>query len=131
MTYKYNSVLVVDDNPIDVLLHKKLLEKSGLAKNVCTVTSAISGLELISNLIEMGHEELLPSYVFLDIDMPFNNGFQFLRNLEEMKVSSDILKGVIVLSAGINNFDSEELIKSELFRESISKPLLAEHLTDL
>ncbi len=131
MAFKYNSVLVVDDNPIDVLLHKKLIEKSGLVKTVCSVTSVKSGLELIENLIELGQENLLPSYIFLDVDMPYADGFQFLRNLGEMNVSSEILKGVIVLSAGGYNVDREELKQNDLFLEFIQKPLLAEHLTEL
>ena len=131
MAFKYNSVLVVDDNPIDVLIHKKLLEKSGLAKNVCTTTSAKSGLELIENLIEMGQEELIPHYVFLDIDMPLTNGFQFLKKMDEMGISNKIIKGVIILSAGGYNVDREELKESDLFLDFIQKPLLAEHLVDL
>ena len=131
MGFKYDSVLVVDDNPIDVLLHKKLLEKSGLVKSVCTATSAKSGLELIGNLITMGHDELVPRYVFLDVDMPLADGFQFLKTLDEMKVSSKLLKGVIVLSAGGYNVNREELKQSDLFLDFIQKPLLAEHLTGL
>ena len=131
MAFKYNSVLVVDDIPIDVFIHKTLLQKSGLVKVVCTATSVKSGLELIENLIALGQEHLVPSYIFLDVDMPYADGFQFLKTLKEMNVSKEYLKGVIVLSAGGYNVEREELNQNELFLEFIQKPLLAEHLTEL
>ena len=128
---KYNSVLVVDDNPIDVLLHKKLLEKTNLIDTVCTATSAQSGIEYIQNLMALGDKNLMPSYIFLDLDMPLGDGFQFLTDLENLKISTGILKGVIVLSAGGFNIDTAELKQSRLFLDFIQKPLMAGHLTGL
>ena len=128
---KYNSVLVVDDNPIDVLLHKKLLEKTNLIDTVCTATSAQSGIEYIQNLMALGDKNLIPSYIFLDLDMPLGDGFQFLQDLENLKISTGILKGVIVLSAGGFNIDTVELKQSRLFLDFIQKPLMAGHLTGL
>lgn len=131
MEFKYDSVLVVDDNPIDILLHEKLISKSGLVKTVCSATSAQSGLEFIKNLILLGKERLIPTYIFLDVDMPLVDGFQFLKDLKDLNIPEGVFKGVIVLSAGGYNVNRTELNESDLFLKFIHKPLLEEHLTEL
>jgi len=71
------SAIIIDDEPNAVIVLQKLLEINCPHVNViATATSSIQGLKKI--------KELHPSIVFLDIEMPQMNGFQLLRELDEI-----------------------------------------------
>ncbi len=76
-TQTYN-FLLVDDNNATNFLNKMILKKSGLAS---TVTIAKNGLEAI-NIVK----ENTPDYIFLDINMPVMNGWQFLETYEKLNL---------------------------------------------
>ena len=67
-----SSVLVVDDEPQNVLLLKDLLESRGYT--VCTATDGEAGLALAL--------ERVPDVVLLDVMMPRLNGFEVCRRLK-------------------------------------------------
>ena len=67
-----SSVLVVDDEPQNVLLLKDLLESRGYT--VCTATDGEAGLTLAL--------ERVPDVVLLDVMMPRLNGFEVCRRLK-------------------------------------------------
>jgi len=66
------SVLVVDDEPQNVLLLKDLLESKGYT--VCTATDGEVGLTLAL--------ERVPDVILLDVMMPRLNGFEVCRRLK-------------------------------------------------
>lgn len=74
--YKYSTVLLIDDNDLDNFINDQLLQSDRFAKNILTNTSAKSALEFFNNIIILG--ESCPEVVFIDINMPVLDGFQFI-----------------------------------------------------
>jgi len=71
------TAIIIDDEPNAVIVLQKLLENYCPHVHViATATSSVLGLKKI--------KELLPSIVFLDIEMPKMNGFQLLNELDEI-----------------------------------------------
>ena len=85
-TSKIN-IIVVDDNPDLVEIVRIMLESKGF-----NVTCAYSGTELLAGL-----EEQKPDLIFLDIMMPYMNGFEVLTQLKENPDTASI--PVILLTA--------------------------------
>ena len=77
---RYRSILLVDDNDIDNLINRKMLEASGITEKIYVSTSAKSALEFLKNLNLLDDQKggHLPELLFLDIDMPLMDGYQFL-----------------------------------------------------
>ncbi len=67
-------ILLVDDNPIDLLVHRKMLEKAGMT----AVHSASSGQEALQYLDDCGATGQYPDLLLLDIHMPVMGGLEFL-----------------------------------------------------
>ncbi|UBV44828.1 response regulator (plasmid) [Deinococcus taeanensis] len=69
-------VLLVDDNPADLLLAQEVFEEHGAG---LTVTSCASGSEALRHLRTGPH----PDVVILDVNMPVMSGFEVLQAIKE------------------------------------------------
>ena len=69
-------------------------------------------------------KDIQPTILFLDINMPSINGWQFLEQFE--KFSDDIKNNIIIymLSSSINHRDIEKAKANKHVKDFISKPLL-------
>lgn len=70
---KYDRVLMIDDNPTDRYVLKKLLERH--SENIVEASSGAEGIELALSMN--------PSLIFLDLVMPGMSGAQVLKQLKD------------------------------------------------
>ncbi len=112
------TVLVVDDNEVDILIARKNLEMSGKFEEIYTATDGEDALRTLENIN--------PDYVLLDINMPVLDGWGFLDSF-----GLDFLGGiqeapkVIMLSSSIDEEDSNRALNNPAVSQYLVKPLNA------
>jgi signal transduction histidine kinase/CheY-like chemotaxis protein len=116
------SVLIVDDNAINLLVARKMVEKFGVK-----VTTAKSGLEAI-NLVKANAFDL----VLMDIQMPELDGYATTRQLRTMYFT----KPIVALSANAYTQDVQKSLDSGMnghlqkpFTESELFQIISKHST--
>ena len=74
------TVLCVDDDPITLMLCKKVIMKSNFSKNIYSAINGEDALKFFDNLINKQDSEIkdFPQLIFLDLNMPVMNGWEFL-----------------------------------------------------
>lgn len=125
------NVLCIDDDPITLMLCKKVLEKVNFASSIYSVKNGEEALEFFTNM-KSDNEVNKIDIVFLDLNMPIMNGWEFLD--EYTKIGFDTLFNntkFIVLSSTI---DPKDINKSKTYSKVInfiSKPITKELLEKL
>ncbi len=131
---KYQSVMLIDDNEIDNLINQKMVEAAGLSEYIYTHTGAKSAIEFLKNVEQLDSslvEKVLPDIIFLDIDMPLMDGFQFLEEFNKLKEATRKKCHIVMLTSSINPQDVSKSKNYDAVKKYLNKPLSQESLKEL
>lgn len=110
---------VIDDDRIGLYLTEQLLRAEGFAQSIRKFQTAEEALELLID----SAPEALPEVVFLDLNMPLINGWQFLEALEPYEAKIRDNCHIYILTSSLALTDLEKSRHYELVSGLIHKPL--------
>ncbi|SDZ17546.1 Response regulator receiver domain-containing protein [Rhodonellum ikkaensis] len=117
----FYSIILVDDDPINNLINKRLISKLNLSPQVEEFLVAERALERIKSL--NCDEKIL---IFLDINMPVMNGWDFLsKYIEVFQERND---KIVMLSSSIDFQDRQKAKLFSCVNGFIEKPLTPEKI---
>ncbi len=122
-------IMLIDDDPLCILISTKIIELNPALK-VISFSKAQEALNQLKQWYE-ADQSMIPDFIFLDINMPVMNGWQFL---EEMKsLPSDLRErcNIIMLSSSVNPVDVRKSKEFEPVTDFVSKPLTVDKLKSL
>ncbi len=127
------AVMLIDDNEIDNLINHKMVESVGIAEKIYVHTGAKSGIEFLKNIEKLPEyaDKILPDLIFLDIDMPLMDGFQFLDLFSKLSEATRAKCKIVMLTSSINPQDISKLKNYDCVVKYLNKPLTAKSLTAL
>lgn len=129
---KFTTVMLIDDNEIDNLINQKMIEAASVTENIYTHTGAKSAIEFLRNMEKMDMaDKVLPDVIFLDIDMPLMDGFQFLDEFEKLSSIAKKKCKIVMLTSSINPQDFNRSKKYTNVKLYLNKPLSHESIINL
>lgn len=122
----YKCVMLVDDNDIDNIINEKIIESNTFAETILIFQTGQEGLDYLA--ANKDNVDALPEIIFLDINMPIMDGFQFLEEFD--KYNANILNKckVVMLSSSISPKDIDRAASSKYVKRYLNKPLNARYL---
>ena len=122
-------ILIIDDDEINNFIAAKLIDKIPPKAKVSTCINGQEGINFVRN--KLNNQNEFPDIIFLDINMPLMNGWEFLEEYEQIK--NDIKKKVTInmLSSSVYNDDITKAETYTTVNKFISKPLTVDKIKDL
>ncbi|HEY0653590.1 MAG TPA: response regulator [Chryseosolibacter sp.] len=121
-------ILLIDDDQIFHYLHSKVIALAGIEADIITAGHGLEGMEIITKMIENGEE--LPTEVFIDLNMPNMNGFEFIRAVNDLDFPGKSQMKMIVVTSSVNSAD--RVIADELgIKYFLTKPLLVRDVAEV
>ena len=99
---RYKTVLIIDDDEMDIYISNRIITTSLFAQEVILKNCVTSALDYLEKLIFTSAH--LPEIIFLDLDMPGKNGFDFLEELNKLSARSKIDFRVVILSNELEKY---------------------------
>ncbi len=122
---KYQLCLLIDDNYIDNMINRKIIENEFFASKVIVKESAELALE------ELKNGDYQPDVIFLDVRMPQMNAFEFLREYEKLKLDADQAPMIYILTSSLDPFDHRKVMESRYVTQFLYKPLTHKKLEEI
>lgn len=118
---------VVDDDEIFVFVLRKLLEKSDHFDEVVNIGNGLEAIEMLHNQYQKNG--LLPDLIFLDLNMPILDGWQFLDAIEQLEFKDRL--EIHVISSSIDTREIEKAKAYPTVKSFVSKPVTLNWLNSL
>ena len=118
---KIKSILLVDDDYITNYVNKRLIVKSELCEDVFIANNGAEALNFLKKNSEW------PDLIFLDINMPVMDGFEFLQKYRALERSEKEKTIIVMLTTSTNSNDMDKVINLGN-NDFLNKPLTKEQL---
>lgn len=123
--YTLDTILLIDDDPINNFLNRRLLTKMQVANRLLVAESGEEALHLLGQP-DAPH----PSLILLDINMPGLNGMEFLKQYQPQRCAQQPGPVVVMLTTSVDVSDLQQLSSLNI-NGLISKPLTESKISQL
>ena len=124
------SILLVDDDEINNFISIKLIKKALLTSEIM---ACLNGKFAIDQLMDIQKHDIdkLPDYIFLDINMPIMNGWEFLDEYKRLNIDPMGKIKIFIISSSVFSNDINRAKSYPVVKSFISKPLSVEKIKEL
>ena len=125
-----NEILLIDDSKGANALNQRLIASLGIAN---TISVALNGKFAIDYLMTKNENGEMPSpeLIFLDINMPVMDGFQFLEEFEKLSEEIKLNKVIVMLTSSISELDMDRAKEFSAVKGYCIKPLMSKNISEI
>ena len=124
---KIGRIYIIDDDDIFVFVLKKLLQKTKRFNEIVNISNGLEAIDLIVNEYET--TKALPDIIFLDLNMPLLDGWQFLDEIEKLSFKDELR--IYIISSSIDVKEIEKAKEYATVKSFVSKPVTMDWLNSL
>jgi len=126
MKNKLNCILLIDDDDADNYIHQMIINDMNITDNIIVVENGLQALDYLKN-----SNKNYPELIFLDINMPATNGWEFLKKYNDLYADNKHKTLIIMLTTSENPQDKNKAFEISDSIEFINKPLTEKILRDI
>lgn len=128
---KIDSIFIVDDDPITVFGVRKMLDSLIVCNDITSYRNGQLALDEIKKRLKEKKE--VPEVIFLDINMPILDGWQFLEEFFLLPLSKKVR--INIITSSIDQLDKENWMRYKSKTQHLitfnTKPLKKDHIAEI
>lgn len=113
------NIFLVDDDQIYQFTAKKTLESMGLSGKISVFSDGQEAIQFIRE--HLSSSEKLPDVIFLDINMPVMDGWQFVEEYQKLQLSKKV--ALYMVSSSVDESDMKRSKDYGVIDDYIIKPV--------
>ena len=126
---KVKNACIIDDDEIFRFILEKQIKNQNLAENIMCFENGREAIDYIkTNRLE---NDSLPDVIFLDINMPTMDGWDFVTEYNEVKKQLIKDATVFMISSSVDDRDIRRANDSGIITEYVTKPVDKQQIHDL
>jgi two-component system, chemotaxis family, chemotaxis protein CheY len=129
METKAPIIALVDDDKVFQLTASRTLKAAQLSDKILQFDNGEEALDFLRH--HARESDTLPDYIFLDINMPFVDGWMFLDDYAHLKTNLSKPIEIFMVSSSIDPRDMDRARQNANVREYIIKPVTREKFIEL
>ncbi len=122
-------ICIIDDDAIYQFTITKTLEHLQLAKKILVFSDGEEAIQFL--VANSANSENIPDLIFLDINMPVMDGWQFLEEYASIKLGIGKKITIFLVSSSVDPVDLERAKKINEVCDYIIKPIKPNRLKDI
>ena len=126
---KINHICLIDDDHIFVYGAKRLMREMDFYEDLSVYSNGQEALDQFKDLVKSGSE--LPTLLFLDLNMPIMNGWEFLEELSNVPGIKLSKVSIYIMSSSVDPRDLEKIQTNPFIKNYVLKPLTTEDLENI
>lgn len=126
---KHKITCLIDDDEIYLFSVKKVIEVNKLSERVLEFRNGQEAIDFFTN--STTNQQELPDVIFLDINMPVMNGWEFIEEFRKIRplLSKDIM--LYVVSSSVDKSDVDKAKSFATVNDYLIKPITATQLKNI
>ncbi len=132
---KVNCILLVDDDPTTNFLNEELIKDNQVANFVHVAWNGKEALDYLDRRgkfsFKIKKDSPRPNIIFLDINMPIMDGFEFLEKYKELPKSKRAEVVIVFLTTSDSILDKDKVVSEKIVFKYIEKPLRKQNLNQV
>lgn len=129
MSNRYKTVMLVDDNEVDLKINSKIISITKLFDGIISFQSGEEGLSYLTK--HVNEVDQLPDFILLDIQMPEMDGFEFLEIYKGLPAAITDKCLVAILSSTLDFGDIKRAEANPHVIRLLKKPLSPKELEEV
>ncbi|UAM99430.1 response regulator [Polaribacter litorisediminis] len=129
MDFKYNKIMIIDDDEIDNYLVKVLIKNNKIAEQILEFNSGLDAIKYLEENKEI--EENLPEVILLDLYMPLMDGMEFVKAFDSLNLNVSGKCKICVVSGSVDDNDILKTKNTNNIFSYTTKPITVDFLESL
>ncbi|WP_317168305.1 response regulator [Pelagihabitans pacificus] len=123
---KIESACIIDDDPIFIYGTKRMMNEVNFCNQILVFNNGQDAIDGLNEITTRGED--LPEVIFLDLNMPIMNGWEFLEDFVKIPNHNREKVVIYIISSSIDPRDLERIKDYEVVNNYILKPVSPEDL---
>lgn len=125
---KIDCTWIIDDDPIFLFYMQRIMNSLHVFEDIKIFTNGKEALKDLKKASLINNNSI-PNIIFLDLNMPVMDGWQFLDEIQKIEKRKEIV--IYIVTSSVNPIDREKAASYEFVEDYIVKPVKADNLKNV